>query len=84
MLLYASSLARRWLLEEVHGITDLPAHVRNIIGRELAHRTRWMASTTRTQHLALLPQYDRTDLPTELSTGYREVRMDIFTYCSAL
>jgi hypothetical protein len=40
MLLSAYSLARRWLLEKVHALTDIPLRVRNILGRELAHRAR--------------------------------------------
>jgi hypothetical protein len=60
MLLSACSIARRWLLEKFHALTDLPARVRNIIGRELAHRTRWTASATRTQNHAMPLQHDRT------------------------
>jgi hypothetical protein len=48
MLISARSIARRWILEKVHALIDLPARVRNIIGRELAHRTRWTASAART------------------------------------
>jgi hypothetical protein len=60
MILSACSLARRWLLEKVHALTDIPLRVRNIVGRELAHRARWTASTTRTPHPAMPQQHDRT------------------------
>jgi hypothetical protein len=53
MLISACSLARRWLHEKVHTLTDIPARARNIIGRELAHRARWTASVTRTPHPAM-------------------------------
>jgi hypothetical protein len=66
MLLPASSIARCLLLEEVNALTDRPARVRNIIGRDLTHRTRWTASITRTQHLAKPPNHDHT--PCLLST----------------
>jgi hypothetical protein len=53
MILSACSLARRWLLEKVHALTDIPLRVRNIVGRELAHRARWTASIARTPHSAM-------------------------------
>jgi hypothetical protein len=70
VLISACSLARRWLLEKVHTLTDIPARARNITGRELAHRARWTASVTRTPHPAMPQQLDRTPLPVELSNGH--------------
>jgi hypothetical protein len=46
MIISACSLARRSLLEKIHALTDIPLRVRNIVGRELAHCARRMASTT--------------------------------------
>jgi hypothetical protein len=83
MIISACSLARRWLLEKVHALNDMPLRVRNIVGRELAHRARWSASTTRTQHPAMPQQHDCTPLPAELSNGHQEVRLDILTSCAA-
>jgi hypothetical protein len=84
MLISACSLARRWLLEKIHTLTDIPARARNIIGRELAHRARWSASVTRTPHPAMPQQLDRTPLLVELSYGHQEVRLDILTSCTAV
>jgi hypothetical protein len=88
MIISACSLDRRWLLEKVHALTDIPPRVRNIfgmeIGMEIAHRARWTASTTRTPHPAMPQQHDRTPLPAELSNGHQEVRLDIPTSCAAV
>jgi hypothetical protein len=84
MIISACLLARRRLLERVHALTEIPLCVRKIVGREFAHRGRWTASTTRTPHPAMPPQYDRTPLPTELSKGHKKVRQDIPTSCEAV
>ena len=81
MLLSACSLARRWLLEKVHALTDIPARAKNLIGRELAHRAKWTASVARTPHPAMPQQHDLTPLPVALSHGHQEVRLDIPTSC---
>jgi hypothetical protein len=84
MLISACSFARRWLLEKVHTLTDIPVRARNIIGRELAHRARWTASVTRTPHPAMPQQLDRTPLHVALSNGHQEVRLDIPTSCTVV
>jgi hypothetical protein len=84
IILSAFSLARRWLLEKIHTLTDIPLRVRNVIGRELAHRARWTASTTRIPRPAMPQQHDRNPLPAELSNGHQEVRPDIPNPCVAV
>jgi hypothetical protein len=39
-LISACSLARRWLLDNLNQIDDLPTRVKNIIGCELVHQSR--------------------------------------------
>jgi hypothetical protein len=75
----ACSVARRWLLESLNNLDVLPNRVKNIIGRELAHHTRWTANTTRTHHPTAPTSYDSTPLYVELLTGFQEIRLDILT-----
>jgi hypothetical protein len=77
-------VARRWLLESLNNLDDLPHRVKNMIGRELAHNTRWIANTTRTHHPTVPKSNDTTPLPIELLTGYQEIRLDIPTSCVAV
>jgi hypothetical protein len=57
-------------LESLNRIDDLPARVKNIIGRELAHHTTWIANTTRTHHLAMPTSFDNIPLPVDLESGF--------------
>jgi hypothetical protein len=78
------SVARRWLLESINRITDLPLRAKNSIGRDLAHHSRWTARTTRTPHPSSRPCHDAIPLPTELTSGYQEIMLDIPTSCIAI
>ena len=80
----ACSMARRWLLEGVNGLTDLPNRVKNIIGRELAHQTRWSAKPSRTPHPTATKCDDATPLPDELRSGFLEIGLAIPTSCIAI
>ena len=80
----ACSLARRWLLESLHDLTDLPNRIRNIIGRELAQHTRWTANATRTLHPTSPKCNDVTPLPVELHTSFQEIHLTIPTSCVAV
>jgi hypothetical protein len=80
----ACSVARRWLLESLNNLDDLPNRVKSIIGRELAHHTRWTANATRTHHPTAPKSYDTTPLSVELITGLKEIRLDIPTSCVAV
>jgi hypothetical protein len=66
----ACSVARRWLLECVNDLTDLPNRIKNIIGKELVHHTRWSANSTRTHHPTAPKCDDNTPLPVELHSGF--------------
>jgi hypothetical protein len=68
----ACLVARRWLLESLN---DLPNRTKNIIGREVAHHTRWTANTTSTHHPTTPKSYDTTPLHVELHTGFQEIRL---------
>jgi hypothetical protein len=83
-VLSACSLARRWLLNSLNQIDDLPTRVKNIISRELAHQSRWAASATCTRHPTSPTTYDTTPLPVDLASGFQEVRLDIPTSCVAV
>jgi hypothetical protein len=80
----ACSVAHRWLLESLNHIDDLPTRVKNIIGRELVHQSRWTTSVTRTQHPTTPSSYDATPLAVDLALGFQEVRQDIPTSCVAV
>jgi hypothetical protein len=77
ILISACSIARRWLLEKVHALADLPARVRNIIGRELAHRHRPLVGRPPLlklklnclQHLPYAPVYSNYRMRRLLSLG---------------
>jgi hypothetical protein len=77
----ACSVARRWLLECVNNLTDLPNRIKNIIGRELVHHTSWSANSSRTLHPTAPKCDDITPLPVELRSGFREVGLAIPTSC---
>jgi hypothetical protein len=84
-VLSACSVARRWQLESLNQIDDLPARVENIIGRELVHQSRSKASAARTHHPTAPSSYDNTRLPIDLeSGGFHEVHLDIPTSCVAV
>jgi hypothetical protein len=78
-VLSACSVARRWLLESLNQIDDLPARVENLIGRELVHQSRWTASAARTHHPTAPSSYEYTPLLVDLESGFHEVRLDIPT-----
>jgi hypothetical protein len=78
------SAARRWLLESINRITDLPLRAKNSISRDLAHHSRWTARTTRNPHPSSRPCYDATPLSDELTSGFHEIRLDIPTSCVAM
>jgi hypothetical protein len=78
------SIARRWLLDSLSKIGDFTARAKNKIDRELAHRTRWTTSTTRTDNPTTLLSFDYTPLPPALSSTFQEVRMDIPTSSTAV
>jgi hypothetical protein len=80
----ACSVARRWLLESLNSLHDLTNRVVNIIGRGLAHNSRWTANATRTHHPTAPTSYDTTPLPIDLLTGFHEIRLDISTSCVAV
>jgi hypothetical protein len=67
----ARSVARSWLLESLRNLADLPHRIKNIIGRELAHHTRWTANSTRTLHPTAPKCDDTTPLPIELRSGFQ-------------
>jgi hypothetical protein len=66
-VLSACSAARRWLLESINRLDDLPTRVKNTIGRELAHHSRWTANATRTHHPTAPSTYDTTPLLVDLA-----------------
>jgi hypothetical protein len=67
-------VARRWLLESLNDLDDLTHRTINIIGRELAHHSRWIANTTRTHHPTAPTSYDPC-----LSTSLRAFRISVST-----
>jgi hypothetical protein len=77
-------VARRWLLESLNRLDDLTIRVKNIIGRELAHHSRWTANATRTHHPTAPTSYDTTPLPIDITSGFQETRLDIPTSCVAV
>jgi hypothetical protein len=84
-LLSACYVVHRWLLESLNKIDDLTTRSKSTIGRELAHDTRWKASTVRNGSPTMTPHTDRTPLPHDLAAGYQEVRLlDISTLCTAV
>jgi hypothetical protein len=84
-VLSACSVARRWLLESLNNqLDDLTKRVKNIIGRELVHHSRWTANATRTHHPTAPSTNDTTRLPVGLTSNFQEIRLDIPTSCVAV
>jgi hypothetical protein len=70
---FACSIARRWLLESINQLDDLTTRIKNIIGKELVHHSRWTANATRTHHPTVPTSSDSTPLPVDLTSSFQEI-----------
>jgi hypothetical protein len=83
-VIFALSISRRWLLDIINHLDDLTTRVKNIIGRELVHHSRWTANATRTHHPTAPPTFDSTPMPVDITSGFHAIRLDIPTSCIAV
>jgi hypothetical protein len=82
--LVALDMLNRMTLVSRKRIDDLPARVKDLIGREFAHHTRGIADTARTYHPTMPPTFDNTPLPVDFAFDFKEGRHDIPSSCIAI